>query len=335
MAKNEPKKESLTQVRQKKKSMLKPLMSVVVVVAIGVLGYKAHTSPQFVAQLKETLAFNKKVHEDVYQPQIDQLQQQVVNLQNELAIVRAKAESPDFSTMEKRIDDIEQISVNTIKSKADVATVLGLIGRMDKTEGRLDDLGKVTDDSALVLTAAMLVKDAGERGGEFVYEAEVLSELATGNYKISKEVARLNEIAKVGVPTVAELQKEFADIYTARYPEEEIVEEIVADNWKDRIYHQLHKVVRIKKTNEGEEQVEEKVFSEEDRAWSVIRDFVLEGEIAKAVAIAKKPLNEELLKDKAFTEWLKQAEIYKDFNECVARISANTLAVMKVKFLQN
>ncbi len=335
MAKNELKKESLTQVRQKRKSFAKPLMTVVVIIAAGVLGYKAWKNPQLIEQAKEVFTFKKEVKEDVYQPQINQLQEQLADLQNELAVVRSTAENPDFSVMEKRIDDIEQISVNTIKSKADVATVLGLIGRMDNAEGRLNDLGKVTNDSALVLTAAMLVKDAGERGGMFVYEAEVLDALAAGNHRISKEVARLNEIAAVGVPTVAELQRGFAEIYALRYPEEEMVDNVVADNWKDRIYHQLHKVVKIKKSGEEKTETAEPVFSEEDRAWNVIKDFVLEGDITKAMAIAQKPLNENVLKDKNFAEWLAKAQIYKDFYDSVARISANALAVMKVNFLRN
>ena len=332
MAKSEAKQENTAHVKVKRKAVTKPVLSIVVVAAVAVLGYKLWENPLLLQEAKEML-FSPAQKEDVYQPQIDQLQQQLLSLQAQLAEVAAKAEKPDFSAIDKRVDDIQQISVNTIKSKADVETVLGLIGRMDNAEGRINDLAKVTDDSALVLTAAMLVKDAGQRGGTFVYEAEVLSELAAGHHKIAQEVARLNEIAALGVPTVEELQKEFAAVYVARYPEASAVEELPADNWKDRIYSQLHKVVQIKKPGDASVTVEPK-FSEEDRAWSVIRDFVLAGEISKAVAIAKKPLNADVLEDKQLADWLKHAEIYTDFNDSVSRISANALAVMKVKFLR-
>lgn len=332
MAKSEAKQENTAHVKVKRKAVTKPVLSIVVVAAVAVLGYKLWENPLLLQEAKEML-FSPAQKEDVYQPQIDQLQQQLLSLQAQLAEVAAKAEKPDFSAIDKRVDDIQQISVNTIKSKADVETVLGLIGRMDNAEGRINDLAKVTDDSALVLTAAMLVKDAGQRGGTFVYEAEVLSELAAGHHKIAQEVARLNEIAALGVPTVEELQKEFAAVYVARYPEASAVEELPADNWKDRIYSQLHKVVQIKKPGDASVTVEPK-FSEEDRAWSVIRDFVLAGEISKAVAIAKKPLNADVLEDKQLADWLKHAEVYTDFNDSVSRISANALAVMKIKFLR-
>ena len=332
MAKSEVKQENTVHVKAKRKAMAKPVLSIVVVAAVAVLGYKLWENPLLLQEAKEML-FSPEQKEDIYQPQIDQLQQQLLSLQAQLAEVAVKAEKPDFSAIDKRVDDIQQISVNTIKSKADVETVLGLIGRMDNAEGRINDLAKVTDDSALVLTAAMLVKDAGQRGGTFVYEAEVLSELAAGHHKIAKEVARLNEIAAFGVPTVEELQKEFATVYVTKYPEASAVEESPADNWKDRIYSQLHKVVQIKKPGDASAAAEPK-FSEEDRAWSVIRDFVLAGKIGKAVAIAKKPLNVSVLEDKQLADWLKHAEIYTDFNDSVSRISANALAVMKVKFLR-
>ena len=102
-------------------------------------------------------------------------------------------------------------------------------------------------------------------------------------------------------------------------------------NWKERIYQQVSKVVKINKTNEV---VNEPVFSEEDRAWAVINDFVARGDIKKAVAIAKKPLNEDLLKNVQFNEWLQEADDFVVFYDAISRISANALAIMKVKFLQ-
>lgn len=307
----------------------KKISAVIVLAAVAVLGYKLWENPKLIYQFEELFVSK----EDDYQAQIDALQQQLNLLQGNLAEVAIKAENPDFSAMNKRIDDIEQISVNTIRSKANVDTVLGLVVRMDNAEGKINDLAKVTDDGALVLTAAMLVKDAGMRGGKFVYEAEVLSELAAGHYKIAKEVARLNEIAMVGVPSLEELQKEFANAYVAKYPEIPDEEELPATNWKERIYNQLHKVVRIKKADDGDDGKQQQ-FSEEDRAWSVVRDLVLDGEIVKAVAIVDKPLNAPLQEDKLLAEWKIKAERYRDFYESISRISANALAVMKVKFLR-
>ena len=293
-------------VKTTKHGTAKKISALVVLAAVAILGYKLWENPKLLYQLRDMMT-QAEQKEDVYQTQIDTLQQQLNLLQGQLAEVAMKAENPDFSAMNKRIDDIEQLNINTIKSKANVDTVLGLVVRMDNAEGKIDDLSKVTDNGALILTAAMLVKDAGMRGGKFIYEAEVLSELAAGNYKIAKEVARLNEIAVVGVPNLDELQTEFAKVYVAKY--------------------------RIEKKEDGTE-AKENEFSEEDRAWSVVRDLVLDSEISKAIAIIDKPLNAPLQKDEMLEEWKKKAEIYRDFYDDIARISANALAVMKVKFLQ-
>ena len=331
------KKEQIKEVEPvyKKKAPVKFIVALLIVAAVSVLGYKAYEDPKLVQQLRDL--FNHQAEqEDIYQPQIDKLSQQITALQGALSSVSYKAENPDLSAINQRIDDIQQISVNTIKSKANLETVLGIIGRMDAAEGRLNDLSKVTDDGALILTAAMLVREAGQRGDTFVYEAEVLSELAAGHHKIAKEVERLNEIAAKGVPSVAELQKEFAEVYMKHYPDSvaQEEEEIEATNWKERISNQLHKVVRIKKTTETEIHPKEVVLSEEDRSWSVVKDFVLSGDISRAVGILEKPLNQKLLENEELAHWLDQARLFRDFYADVSRISANGLAVMKVKFLK-
>ena len=300
-----------------------------VVVAVAGLGYKFYENPQIVQQVKEMM-FKDEVKTDIYQSQIDKLSQELRDLQADLSMVRGKAENPDFSNMNKKLEDMEQFNLNTIKSKADVETVLGLVVRMDKAEAKISDLAKVTNKSALVLMSAMLVKDAAERGGEFVYEAEVLSEIVKGNTKIANELKLVNEVALTGIPTREELQGNFADIYAEKY--KEVAEEIEPKNWKDRIYYQINKIIKIQKSNEENSKVK---FSEEDRAWSVVSDFVSKGEIKRAVGIAQKPLNEDMLKNENFKAWLDRAEKYSDFYDAISRISANSLAVMKVEFLNN
>ena len=140
-----------------------------------------------------------------------------------------------------------------------------------------------------------------------------------------KEVAaEVVEVAKQAPVEVVEAPKK------TKAPK--VAEEIEPKNWKDRIYYQINKIIKIQKTNE--ENSKEK-FSEEDRAWSVVSDFVSKGEIKRAVGIAKKPLNEDMLKNENFSLWLDKAEKYSDFYDAISRISANSLAVMKVEFLNN
>ena len=328
MSKNSDKKEISTIEGVKKKGYVKFIVPALFVV-VGGLGYVVYKNPQYIQQVKEQM-FKGEVKIDVYQPQIDKLALELKNLQADLSMVRGKAENPDFSNMNKKLEDMEQFNLNTIKSKADVETVLGLVVRMDKAEAKISDLAKITNKSALVLMSAMLVKDAAERGGEFVYEAEVLSEIVKGNMKIANELKLVNEVALTGIATREELQDNFADIYSEKY--RDVAEEVEPKDWKERILQQVNKIIKVKKVSENN--IKEK-FSEEDRAWSVISDFVSKGEIKRAVGIAKKPLNENVLNNEKFKVWLDRAEKYSDFYDAISRISANSLAVMKVEFLNN
>ena len=329
MTKDSVKKENLATIKSKRRSYTKPLVSLIVIGAVGVLGYKLWEDPRLLEQAKEML-LKKEAVEDVYQPQINTLMQQIRDLQADLSLVKGKAENPDFSDMNKRIEAIEQVNLNTIKSKADMETVLGLVVRMDKAEGKISDLAKVTNKGALILMSTMLVKDAAERGGNFIYEAEVLNEIVKGNTKIAKEMDLINKVAVIGVPTKEELQDVFADVYAEKYAK--VVEEVAPKDWKERIYHQINKIIKIKKVDEGKAKDS---FSEEDRAWSVVSDFVNKGEIKRATAIVRKPLNEDMLKNEKFMAWLENAEVYCNFYDAISRISANSLAVMKVEFLNN
>ncbi len=331
MSKDEQKKEMPIRIKARKKFISKPIVSIIIVAAFVVLGYKLWENPLLLEQAKDMLFYEGK-KDDVHQTQITALQNQVNSLQETLSELEIKVSNPDFSDINKRIDDIQQISINTIKSKADVEAVLGLVVRMDNVEGKVNNLAKVTNESALILTAAMLVKDAGERGGEFVYEAEVLSELATENYKIAKEVSRLNELAVDGIPSVEELQKSFSDIFMLRYPDV-AEDEVIANNWKDRIYHQINKVVKIK--NKNDENQREVEISQDDKVWLIVNDVVMSGDINKAMAIIRKPINKSVAEDENMVSWLKKADMYKDFYDAISRISANSLAVMKANFLKN
>ncbi len=330
MTDTQNKKDKIVKNRVKRKASLRYFMSVVVVVAVGVLGYKLWENPKILYQMKDLLQKDTSMAE-MYQNQVNELQNRLMAVEAQLADVSNRVKNPDFSAIQEKIDNIEQINVNTIKSKADVDSVLGLVMRMDKAEEKIDELAKVSDKSALILTATMLVKDAAEKGGKFVYEAEVLSEIAVGNYKIEKEIAVINEASLKGIKSNIELQRMFADIFADKYSETDVENDDSSLNWKERIYQQVSKVVKINKTNEV---VNEPVFSEEDKAWAVINDFVARGDIKKAVAIAKKPLNEDLLKNVQFNEWLQEADDFVVFYDAISRISANALAIMKVKFLQ-
>ncbi len=265
--------------------------------------------------------------------QITEMQNRLIELQSNLHSVEYLAQNPDLSSINQRIEDIEHINANTVKSKADVEALMGLLVRMDAAEQKLRDLAEISDEGALLLTAAVLVKDAGERGGEFIYEAEVLSQIAKDNLKVRNEAEKLEKIAVNGVPAIAELQRDFIAAYIEKFPTEKEVVREEAQNWQERITNQLKKIIRIKRADDKSE-VLPATLSEEEQAWEIVKDYVISGEIIRAIGIAEKPLNHKLLDDDIFQKWLQEAKVYQQFYESISKITAGGLAVMKVNFLK-
>ena len=163
----------------------------------------------------------------------------------------------DFASLNEKISAVEKINLNTIDSKADVQTVLGILTRVDKVENKLDNMAKITDESALILTATVLVKDAAERGGNFVYEAEVLQQLAVKNTNLKEQLQTIYKFANDGIYTKSYLINEFESIYNALLREQKKELEIT---WKDRLIAKDNEFVKVKKVNEPEEDAEDNIL---------------------------------------------------------------------------
>ncbi len=231
----------------------------------------------------------------------------------------------ELAEFRERFNAIEKQNLNVIDSKADVATVLGLITRLDRAEEKLDALGKVTDDGALILSAAMMVKEAADRSGSFEYEAEVLSQLAQGNAKIKDSVEILTKYSKAGVHTEAYLQDEFQKVYAALLKQQKAE---FAKNWKDRLNSKLNEIIKVKRVNK------EAPEFQADKALEKARQLVDDGEIFRAAALLESPENADLAADAGLAGWLKNVEAKHEVDSAVSRISTYSLALMKVNHIK-
>lgn len=260
-----------------------------------------------------------------YQKQINQLNMQVSDLQQRFNRLAQAQQQLDFSYVDEKISNIEKLNQNIIDSKADVATILGVITRMDKAEERLDALNKISDDSALILTAAMLVKDSAERGGSFEYEADVLQELSKETPKFKDSVALISEYASSGIVPENKLVQNFNSIYKSLLKEQKATFE---KTWKDRLNSKLNELVQIKRVHEDAPKFKA------DAGLEAVKKAVDSGNLTLAINELKKADNQEFLKNEQLKNWLKNAEENQKFYAAINRISAASLAIMKVKFLK-
>ena len=294
-----------------------------VLAVVAGVGYGAWKNPQMLEQIKGV--FESKPKEDIYQSQINALKSQLQNLQNQLVQMASQIKEPDLSDVHDKMAAIEKMNLNVIDSKADVAAVLGVVTRMDKVEQKLGQALAVTDESALILTAAMLVKDAAERGGNFEYEAGVLNNLVGNNPKFAPEAQKIEEFAKKGIVSELVLVQEFNKLYDGLLVEQK---EDFSKNWKERLNNKIQEIVKIKKTN-----VDEPTFVA-DEGLVKVKALVDAGRIKAAVKEIAMLQNDEWVNNALLQDWVAKVKDRQEFYAAIRSISAQSLAAMKVKFLK-
>ncbi len=305
-----------------KHNVKKFFVKVLVVVVLVAAGYGMWKNPQIVEQIKTVFSSSK---EDVYQQQIDEMQNKMAIMQRQIQELSLQNNSTDLSEFEDKFSAMEKMNLNVIDSKADVATVLGIITRMDKAEQKIEKLANVSDESALTLTALMLVKDSAERGGNFEYEAEVLSEVVKGNPKLQEKALKIESFAKEGILSERELVKSFDKIYASMLKQQK---QEFEKTWKERINSKLQEFVQIKKVNEKNPKFEA------DKQLQKIKNLVDEGNLTLAAKELENPQNAKFLENQELKNWLEKAKNRDEFYDIISSMSASSLAIMKVRFLK-
>ena len=317
-----PKTEITTPKQEKKNRHLTTKLIAVVVVAAA--GYGVWKNPQVLAQIRKMWS---SWHTDEYQQQISSLENKIKDLESRLNYVaEMQNNNQDYSEMQEKVAAIEKTNLNVIDSKADVKTVLGLIMRTDKLEEKVDTMAKVTDEGALILTATMLVKDAAERGGQFEYEAEVLQQIAQSDIKFKEPIAQIVKLAPEGIIAPADLQKEFGKIYAQMLKAQKAEFE---KSWKDRLNSKLSEIVQIKRVKEDAPQ-----FTA-DSGLEKIKQLTADENFKAVLRELNSKSNAELMQNENLQKWQQQVQNYLDFNQAVTKISASSMALMKVNFIRN
>ena len=294
------------------------LINLLILSIIGGGAYWLYLNPQIFQ--KQTNTEKEKANETLVL-QINQLQNQIASLRAQIMNIPA----PDYSAFEDKVAALEKINLNVIDSKADAAIVLGMLTRVDKLENRLDKLVKISDDGALVLSAAMLVKQAAEEGGDFIYEAEILNQLTPETASIKKDVSVIVEYAHNGVAFKKSLIHDFKKIYA----ESQVSTEEPAKNWKERLNDKLNEYIKINKAGENAIQIEQNTDFEN------LAKIVSDGQIYKAIKLIESSESDAIKQNQSLQKWLVDAKNMMSFNQAIRNIAAYSLAEMKVNNLKN
>ncbi|MDR1693750.1 MAG: hypothetical protein LBR70_00960 [Lactobacillaceae bacterium] len=228
--------------------------------------------------------------------------------------------------LKERYDVLEENNLNTIRSKADVSLVLGMIGRLDNIENKVNEAAKVSDRGALIAMATGLVKEAWERGGDFTYEMSVLDQITREETRIRPYIEVLNKHSEGIVYNETLLTGDFEKIYNMYFLQDD--EEITDDSdWRAKFNKKFGKLLTIKIRRTPEEKEEVNL----DKTLSLIK----EGEFNKAVEELNKGKYADIVKDNSeLKDWLHQANARVEFVSALSKVSAYSLAVMKVNEFQ-
>lgn len=300
-------------------------LRIVLLAAVCGAGYALWKNPQLTDRARGWLTPAEQA--DPYAARFMDMQNRLAALQNQLNQTNYKLDNSGFAEVKEQIRSLEKMNLNMIDSKADVAAVLGVVTRMDAAEQKINNLSEVTDTSALILTGALLVKDAADRGQTFEYEAEVLSQIAAGSPQAAAQAQKISAFAAAGVPSDLSLSLQFDRIY-AKLLHQRNLDTDQSQTWKDRINSKLNEIVQIKKTDETTPEYEAGRLLE-DAAFLVRNDDLL-----RAANLLKKANNPEISASADLQEWIAKVEQREEFYRAVSALSADSLAGLKVNNLK-
>lgn len=223
-----------------------------------------------------------------------------------------------------KVGKMETLTAQYMNIKADSSAVISLGERLDELEKRTRRLSRISNDGALVLTAALMIRENAAAGQPVRFEAEMLKQLAAGRPEIETAVDYVYNNSSRQYPSNKNLTESFNRIsgrivYDLRHQ----------GSWKDRLLRKINEYIHISSPAADSRENAEITALEE------IKGYVDEGQFAIAVELLSRPENETLLADEALNKWFAITYSKLKFNRALSEISAYSLALMKTEGLKN
>ena len=203
--------------------------------------------------------------------------------------------------------------------KASSAAVLSLEARVESLEARMAEVSKFSSQGALILSAALMVKETADEGRPFVYEAEVLR-LLSKDTNLENEALEMSKYAEKGLLTPQKLVALFHEIDTkekAPKPETENKDK----SWREKITEKLGALVTIEYDSTP------KAAPEDDEVYKLVNS----GHFTDA---ALKMKNNPKYQAAAYQPWLQAVENRNNFLEALQKIKSLALAEMKAESIK-
>lgn len=211
------------------------------------------------------------------------------------------------------------------KSKADASQIISLNNKFDKLQNQNEKLAKTSNSGALILTAAMLVRDNVSHGTTCQKEAEALKILASGIDSLNKDIVFIadhcNQHFLSAVSVAEEFNRIYAGIKAAAEPK-------VEQNWKQRLTSKIGEYIKVSTPDTKNAEKQYDAFA----ALGKVKKLVDNGDFAAAADELEKPENAVLLENYVdIKEWYDKTRSRLEFYKALSNVASNALLIMKVE----
>lgn len=249
---------------------------------------------------------------------LEALENQIRNLETQLW---DKASNQTLADFEKRMEDTAQLNKELLENKANSAALLTLMMRMESLEAQIKENNTPNSQGALVLTAALMVKESADKGRPFVYEAEVLRLLAEGT-KMQSAAEKMTRYAAEGLPSIQALIISFNEIYKNQKQTTQTEGKAQSQGWKEKLSAGLNKLITFNHSTQEN--------PEKQNALDPV--FELVNAVRLDEALEKMQQNPKYA-TKEFLDWQKTLKARQDFITALQNIKSLTLAQIKAESL--
>lgn len=241
----------------------------------------------------------------------------------EVKYVIPESVSNAINKLADKVARTETLSEQYMNIKADSSAVISLGERVDRVEKTLRRLSLLSNDSALILTAAQMIKQNAAVGQSVTMEAEILKQLAAGQPDIENDINYIYNNSSRHYPSDKNLMAEFDRI--SRNLTTELKNQ---GTWKERLLRKINEYIHISGPDAQQVRNETEVLQQ-------VKNHVDEDQFEIALEILAKPENEKLKDNPALLQWYNLTDSKLKFSKALSHISAYALALMKKENIRN
>lgn len=214
------------------------------------------------------------------------------------------------------------------KSKADAAEIININNEIHSVRNQLSKLGKTSNRGALILTAAMLIRDNTTHGNNCKNEAEALKILSDNDMSIQENVEFITSHCNINFYSQTDIINQFNEIYNQIKNEE--LKNNESFDWKQRLMAKINEYIKISTPKDKDSDTYNLL-----QALRPIKKLADSGDLAGAARLIKNQENTPLFENEKIKNWYQQIETQMEFYKNLSDIIANSLLIMKVENAKN